>query len=118
MPEVLLATSALSNPELDGQVALVPDARISGVSHGAIGVHCSPEAAVGGPIARVADGDRIAFDLLEGRISWNGDGTSAENFQPYAGPEIYLREFSGNTTQAHLGCVSTHVAHTEERNAT
>jgi dihydroxy-acid dehydratase len=46
MPEVLLATAALSNPELHGKVALVSDARISGVSHGAIGIHCSPEAAV------------------------------------------------------------------------
>jgi len=113
MPEVLLATSALSNPELDGTVALVSDARISGVSHGAIGVHCSPEAAVGGPIARVADGDRIAFDLLEGRVSWSGKASSPGAFRPYSGPEIYLREFSRNTTQAHQGCVSTHVTKTE-----
>ncbi|HYF35804.1 MAG TPA: dihydroxy-acid dehydratase [Prosthecobacter sp.] len=48
MPEVLIASAALAVPELDGQVALISDTRVSGVSHGAIGVHCSPEAAVGG----------------------------------------------------------------------
>ena len=113
MPEVLLATAALSNPELDGKVALVSDARISGVSHGAIGVHCSPEAAVGGPIARVRDGDRIAIDLLGGEVLWEESGTHADEarqeFAPFNGPEIYLREFSGNTTQAHQGCVSKQV---------
>lgn len=113
MPEVLLATAALSNPELDGKVALVSDARVSGVSHGAIGVHCSPEAAVGGPIARVKNGDRIAIDLLEGQISWEEVQTGPDNthpaFPPFGGREIYLREFSENTTQAHQGCVSKQV---------
>ncbi len=53
MPEVLVATAALATPELDGKVAFLSDTRVSGVSHGAIGVHCAPEAAVGGPIALV-----------------------------------------------------------------
>ncbi|HAY81022.1 MAG TPA: dihydroxy-acid dehydratase, partial [Planctomycetaceae bacterium] len=59
MPEVLVASAALAVPDLDGRVALVSDTRVSGVSHGAIGVHCSPEAIVGGPIALVEDGDEI-----------------------------------------------------------
>jgi dihydroxy-acid dehydratase len=113
MPEVLLATAALSNPELDGKVALVSDARVSGVSHGAIGVHCSPEAAVGGPIARVKDGDIISFDLLSGQVSWQGGETEDDPggvvFPAFGGREIYLREFSNNTTQAHQGCVSKQV---------
>ena len=46
MPEVLVATAALSTPDLEGKVALISDTRVSGVSHGAIGVHCAPEAAV------------------------------------------------------------------------
>ena len=61
--KVLVATSALSTPELDGKVAFVSDTRVSGVSHGAIGVHCAPEAAVGGPIAFVKDGDSISIDI-------------------------------------------------------
>lgn len=108
MPEVLVATSALSTPELDGKVAFVSDTRVSGVSHGAIGVHCAPEAAVGGPIAFVEDGDSISIDLLKGEINWNGDldlGSSSP-FKGYAGPEIYLREFCQSVTQADRGCVN------------
>jgi dihydroxy-acid dehydratase len=71
MPEVLIATAALAVPELDGKIAFISDARVSGVSHGAIGVHCSPEAIVGGPIGCVEDGDLIRFDLLNGTISVN-----------------------------------------------
>ena len=45
MPEVVLAASALSVPDLNGKVVLISDTRVSGISHGAIGVHCAPEAA-------------------------------------------------------------------------
>ena len=69
MPEVLVASAALAIPELDGKVALISDTRVSGVSHGAVGVHCAPEAAVGGPQAVVEDGDEISFDLLDGNIT-------------------------------------------------
>jgi dihydroxy-acid dehydratase len=113
MPEVLLATAALSNPELDGKVALVSDARVSGLSHGAIGIHCSPEAAAGGPIASVMDGDIISFDLLKGAVKWKSGGQESEidsqTFPAFKGKEIYLREFSQNTTQAHQGCVAKQV---------
>ncbi|MFC1720519.1 dihydroxy-acid dehydratase, partial [Pseudomonadota bacterium] len=113
MPEVLLATAALSTPELDGRVALVSDARISGVSHGAIGIHCSPEAAAGGPIGRVIDGDLISFDLLKGEVNWKARHPNSAGDQPvfpaFNGKQIYLREFSQNTTQAHQGCVSKQV---------
>jgi dihydroxy-acid dehydratase len=50
MPEMHVASAALAVPELYGKVALISDTRVSGVSSGAVGVHCSPEAAVGGPI--------------------------------------------------------------------
>ena len=109
MPEVLLATAALSNPDLDGKVALVSDARVSGVSHGAIGVHCSPEAAVGGPIAQVMDGDLISFDLIRGEVVWKGNAAARQVFPAFKSKEIYLREFSQNTTQAHQGCVAKQV---------
>jgi dihydroxy-acid dehydratase len=58
MPEMHVASAALAVPELYGKVALISDTRVSGVSGGAVGVHCSPEAVVGGPIARVQDGMR------------------------------------------------------------
>ena len=63
MPEVLVATAALSVPELDGKVAFLSDTRVSGVSHGAIGVHCAPEAVVGGPIAFVENDCLLTFTL-------------------------------------------------------
>lgn len=112
MPEVLVASAALSVPELDGQVALVSDTRVSGVSHGAIGVHCSPEAAVGGPIALVEDGDEITFDLTAGELNLHVDdatlATRRENWTP---PTIrhargYLADFAATVAQAHHGCVS------------
>jgi dihydroxy-acid dehydratase len=110
MPEVVVATAALAGPELDGQVALVSDTRVSGVSHGVIGVHCAPEAAVGGPIARVRDGDAISFDLLKGEIHWQGgQGAAAGDFHVPSDQDIYLREFAANTTQADRGCVSRQV---------
>lgn len=106
MPEVLVATAALSSPGLDGKVALISDARISGVSHGAIGVHCSPEAAAGGPIGHVRDGDRVSFDLLAGEINWQGTCRDQTCYETYRGKAVYLKEFCENTTQAHMGCVS------------
>lgn len=112
MPEVLVATSALSIPELDGKVALVSDTRVSGVSHGAIGVHCSPEAAVGGPIGLVRDGDVIEFDLLKGSIHLEVSDTeldqrasTATSKQPQH-TRGYLADFAHTVTQAHEGCVS------------
>jgi len=69
MPEMLEPTSALSGvPELKGKVALVTDARFSGVSTGFIGGHVSPEAYDGGPIALVQNGDPIVIDLRGGTI--------------------------------------------------
>jgi dihydroxy-acid dehydratase len=109
MPEVLLATAALAGAGLAGRVALISDTRISGVSHGAIGVHCAPEAAVGGPLARVRDGDAIAFDLLRGEIRWQGNGQDPGVFASPPAGEIYLQEFIENVTQANFGCVSRQV---------
>ena len=111
MPEVLVATSALSTPELDGKVAFVSDTRVSGVSHGVIGVHCAPEAAVGGPIAFVQDGDSVVIDLLKGEINWVGgsDRKPGGDFKPYDGPRVYLREFANSVAQANNGCVNKSV---------
>jgi dihydroxy-acid dehydratase len=109
MPEVLVASSALSVPELDGKVALISDTRISGVSHGSIGVHCAPEAAVGGPIGQVLDGDRIEFDLLKGEIHVHANlSTRPSSARKYQHQRGYLADFSATVAQAHLGCVSQH----------
>ncbi|MEM6469054.1 MAG: dihydroxy-acid dehydratase [Planctomycetota bacterium] len=113
MPEVLVASAALSVPELDGKVALVSDTRVSGVSHGAIGVHCSPEAIVGGPIALVEDGDEISFDLQAGSISLVvSDEELSRRRANWSRPELktkrrgYLADFSATVAQANHGCIS------------
>ncbi|QGJ71888.1 Dihydroxy-acid dehydratase [Planctomycetales bacterium 10988] len=112
MPEVLVASAALAVPELYGKVALVSDTRVSGVSHGAIGVHCSPEAMLGGPIALVEDGDLIAFDLQSGtidlRVSDEELAARHSNWKPPANLQRrgYLADFTATVSQAHHGCVS------------
>lgn len=113
MPEVLVATAALAVPELDGKVAFISDTRVSGVSHGAIGVHCAPEAAVGGPIGCIEDGDTICFDLLSGTIDVRlSDEQLAERraalapWTPRDPRRGYLADFCATSAQANHGCVS------------
>jgi len=63
MREMLALTSLISGGPLDGKVALVTDGRFSGGSRGAAIGHVSPEAARGGPLALVKDGDPISIDI-------------------------------------------------------
>lgn len=67
MPEQLTASAAIMGAGLTN-VALVTDGRYSGASHGFIVGHVCPEAAVGGPIALVRDGDEVRIDAVENRI--------------------------------------------------
>ncbi|KAI1487095.1 dihydroxy-acid/6-phosphogluconate dehydratase [Biscogniauxia mediterranea] len=67
MPEQLKASAAIIGAGLKN-IALVTDGRYSGASHGFIVGHVTPEAAVGGPIALVQDGDRIVIDAVKNRI--------------------------------------------------
>ena len=63
MREMLNPTSAIAGMGLGSTVALITDGRFSGASRGASIGHASPEAAVGGPIALVEEGDRISIDI-------------------------------------------------------
>jgi dihydroxy-acid dehydratase len=63
MPEMLAPTSAIQGRGLGTKVALITDGRFSGASRGISIGHISPEAAEGGPIALVKDGDKISIDL-------------------------------------------------------
>jgi dihydroxy-acid dehydratase len=63
MREMLAVTGALVGAGLSDSIALVTDGRFSGATHGFMVGHVSPEAAVGGPIAFVRDGDRIRLDV-------------------------------------------------------
>ena len=68
MREMLNPTSAIMGRGLGGSVALITDGRFSGATRGAAIGHVSPEAAVGGPIALVRDGDRIRIDIPGNRV--------------------------------------------------
>ena len=69
MREMLAVTAALAGQGLDKQVALITDGRFSGATRGASLGHCSPEAAVGGPIALVHEGDKITIDINAYKIT-------------------------------------------------
>lgn len=69
MPEMLMATSALAGMGLDDTVALLTDGRFSGATRGAAIGHVSPEAAAGGPIALVQEGDKIELDIPNKRLT-------------------------------------------------
>jgi dihydroxy-acid dehydratase len=63
MREMLGVTAALVGEGLGDSVALLTDGRFSGATHGLMAGHVAPEAAVGGPIAAVREGDTIVFDV-------------------------------------------------------
>ncbi|MDD6968877.1 MAG: dihydroxy-acid dehydratase [Treponema sp.] len=69
MREMLAVTAALAGQGLDKQVALITDGRFSGATRGASLGHCSPEAADGGPIALVQEGDLIELDINNYKIT-------------------------------------------------
>jgi dihydroxy-acid dehydratase len=68
MPEMLAVTAALHGAGLGEAVALLTDGRFSGATHGLMAGHVSPEAAAGGPIALVREGDAIRFDIAARRL--------------------------------------------------
>ena len=68
MREMLAPTSRLAGMGLASDVALITDGRFSGATRGASIGHVSPEAAEGGPIAFVENGDKIAIDMIACKI--------------------------------------------------
>jgi dihydroxy-acid dehydratase len=76
MREMLAVTAALVGAGLGDSVALLTDGRFSGATHGFMVGHVAPEAANGGPIAAIADGDTIVFDIQNRKL--NVELTDAE----------------------------------------
>lgn len=72
MPEMLQVTGALVGAGLADQVALLTDGRFSGASHGLVVGHVAPEAAAGGPIAFVENGDVITIDVDKRSLNVEG----------------------------------------------
>jgi dihydroxy-acid dehydratase len=73
MREMLGVTAALVGQGLGDTIALVTDGRFSGATRGLMAGHVAPEAALGGPIALVRDGDRITFDVATRRLDVDAD---------------------------------------------
>jgi dihydroxy-acid dehydratase len=69
MREMLAVTAALVGAGLGDSVALLTDGRFSGATHGLMAGHVAPEAARGGPIAALADGDTIIFDIPKRQLN-------------------------------------------------
>jgi dihydroxy-acid dehydratase len=111
MREMLTATSLLSGMGLDDKVALLTDGRFSGATRGAAIGHISPEAAEGGPLAVVRDGDPIRIDIDHRTLVL--DLPQAEIDQRFAKltpwePPIrsgYLRRYAQAVTSACTGAV-------------
>jgi dihydroxy-acid dehydratase len=89
MPEMLAPTAAIMGRGLGDSVALITDGRFSGGSHGFVVGHVAPEAAAGGPIAAIEDGDEIEIDArsreLILRVGPAEIGRRLEGWRPRAG---------------------------------
>ena len=93
MREMLSPTSAIAGRGLADQVALITDGRFSGGSRGFVVGHIAPEAAVGGPIGLVRDGDAITIDAQtrEMRVDVPAE-TLAQRRSEWRAPEPYARK--------------------------
>jgi dihydroxy-acid dehydratase len=87
MPEMLAVTGALVGQGLGDSVALMTDGRFSGATHGFMAGHVAPEAARGGPIAALREGDTVVFDVPSRRLDVElPDGELAARLQAW-GPK-------------------------------
>jgi dihydroxy-acid dehydratase len=114
MPEMVMLTVQLQGRGLGKQVALITDGRFSGVSHGILIGHISPEAARGGPIAAVRDGDTIVIDPVSRRLDvMLSDDQIAQRMKSWAPPDHSATVQRGSVqdkyirlvSSAHEGCV-------------
>ncbi|MEX2118698.1 MAG: dihydroxy-acid dehydratase [Pirellulales bacterium] len=112
MPEMLTPTSAIMGAGLGKEVALLTDGRFSGGSHGFIVGHITPEAQEGGPIALVANGDRVTIDgrrnLLEVELSEAELASRRTRWKapPYKATRGTLYKYIKNVKSASEGCVT------------
>ena len=111
MREMLNPTSAIAGMGLGSSVALITDGRFSGASRGASIGHVSPEAAVGGPIALIEEGDIISIDIpnlkLEVKVSDEEMQARKAKWQPRQ-PKVttgYLARYAAMVTSGNRGAI-------------
>jgi dihydroxy-acid dehydratase len=111
MPEMLSPTSMIKGQGLGKKVALITDGRFSGGTAGTCLGHISPEAAEGGPIAFVKDGDRILIDIPQRTLTLKVDEAELKRRQAawkVPEPKIktgWLNRYARMVTSAHKGAV-------------
>jgi dihydroxy-acid dehydratase len=114
MPEMVMLTIQLQGRRLGEDVALITDGRFSGVSHGILIGHISPEAARGGPIAAVRDGDEIVIDPRARTLNLDvSDDELARRMADWRAPDRATQVRPGSVhhkyvrlvSSAHYGCV-------------
>ncbi len=111
MREMLSPTSAIMGKGLGDSVALITDGRFSGGSHGFVVGHVAPEAAAGGPIAVIEDGDRIVIDAVGRRIDLDVDEETLQRRLSDWRPEVrdagcVLRKYAHLVSCASKGAIT------------
>ena len=112
MREMLSPTSAIMGKGLGGDVALITDGRFSGGSHGFVVGHVSPEAAVGGPLALVKNGDEISIDAQRREITLHvSQAELTRRRKAWRAPKPYARrgalaKYAHEVSSASLGAVT------------
>jgi len=110
MREMLAVTAALAGQGLAGKVALITDGRFSGASHGFVIGHVAPEAALGGPIALLKDGDIIRISAEARRIDADVDWAARRAaFVPRPAPRLggVFDKYARLVSSASQGAVTT-----------
>jgi dihydroxy-acid dehydratase len=112
MREMLAVTAALSGAGLGEHVALLTDGRFSGATHGLMAGHVAPEAVRGGPIAAVADGDEITFDIdarrLDVALSDEEIAARVAAYEPPPNPDLTgaLKKYARVVSSASHGAIT------------
>jgi dihydroxy-acid dehydratase len=112
MREMLSPTSAIAGAGLADKVALITDGRFSGGSRGFVVGHIAPEAAVGGPIGLIRDGDQITIDAVAREIQVAvSDAEMSKRRSDWKAPEPYARrgvlaKYAREVSSASLGAIT------------
>ena len=113
MREMLQVTAAIVGEGLGEEVALLTDGRFSGATRGLMAGHVAPEAAKGGPIAALRDGDKVTIDIDARRIDVElTDEQIAQRVADYESPEPQYRsgvmaKYAASVSSASEGAVTS-----------
>jgi dihydroxy-acid dehydratase len=113
MREMLAVTASLAATPLSEHVALLTDGRFSGATHGFMIAHVAPEAAVGGPIAAIREGDIVHIDVAHGRLEMEvSDDEIRRRMSTWTAPEPRYKtgvfaKYANAVSSAAIGAVTT-----------